>query len=140
MTRQWSLLVPGFILGVGLGISGMTNPGKVVGFLDIAGAWDPSLAFVMAGAIGTFTVLNRLVHYRDAAVLGGSLPGPRAKGVIDGRLVVGAALFGIGWGLGGICPGPAIANLARLLPEGALFVAMMSVGMIVAQKGLRADV
>jgi uncharacterized protein len=135
------LFVPGFVFGVGLAVSGMTNPDKVADFLDVAGgAWDPSLAFVMVGAIGAFATLNALVHrWREAPVLGGELPGPRSKGKVDARLLAGAALFGAGWGLGGVCPGPALASLTALVPELLGFVAAMLGGMAVAQRAFGAD-
>ncbi len=133
------LFVPGFVFGVGLAVSGMSNPAKVLAFLDVSGAWDPSLAFVMVGAIGAFAVINRLVHRRPSPVLGGKLPGPRSRGAIDGRLITGAALFGVGWGLSGLCPGPAITDLSTLRPEILAYLAAMLVGMAVAQRGLGAD-
>jgi uncharacterized membrane protein YedE/YeeE len=139
MKSSWAMVIPGFVFALGLGISGMTDPGKVVGFLNLAGGWDPSLAFVMVGAIGSFAVLNVLVNRRADSILGGRMPGPRAKGALDAKLIVGAVLFGVGWGVGGICPGPALANLARLVPEMGVFVATMAVGAVVAQRVFGAD-
>lgn len=121
-------LLAGVIFGLGLAISGMINPAKVQGFLDLAGAWDPTLAFVMGGALVTTVVGYRIVLRRPAPLLGGSfaLPTDRA---IDRSLVLGALGFGIGWGLAGFCPGPAIASLAFLRPGSFIFLAAMAAGM-----------
>jgi uncharacterized membrane protein YedE/YeeE len=107
----------------------MTRPEKVVGFLDVAGAWDPSLAFVMVGAIGLNIVLFRFILRRTGPIFGSvfQLPGRRD---IDGRLVAGAALFGAGWGLGGYCPGPGLASLAAGRGAALIFVAAMAAGMV----------
>ncbi len=133
------LFLPGVVFGVGLAVSGMTDPGKVIGFLDLAGEWDPSLAFVMGGAVLAFTLLNQVVHRRAKPLLEGELPGRRAKGELTPRLFIGAALFGVGWGLGGICPGPALANLGALRLEALVFVPAMLVGMLIAQRVFGAD-
>ena len=134
------LFFPGVVFGVGLLLSGMSNPQKVIAFLDVTGgAWDPSLMFVMVGAIGTFAVLNLLVHRRAAPLLGGKLPGARSKGGVTPRLLVGAGLFGVGWGLGGICPGPALTDLGTFDVEILVFVGCMLAGMILAQRGFGAD-
>jgi uncharacterized membrane protein YedE/YeeE len=134
------LIVPGFLFGVGLALSGMTNPKKVVDFLDVTGAWDPSLALVMVGAIGAFAILNALVHKkREEPVLCGELPGPRSEGEVDRRLLAGATLFGVGWGLSGVCPGPALANLSTLTPELLAFLVAMVGGMLAAQRVFAAD-
>ncbi len=115
----------GLLFGAGLALSGMTNPVRVQAFLDVAGAWDPTLAFVMGGAL-TVTIIGPLVLQR--AGLAVTRPtGPQAP--IDRRLVIGSALFGVGWGAAGFCPGPAIAGLASLEPRVALFVAAMTAGM-----------
>ena len=139
MKSALMMFLPGAVFGIGLGVSGMTNPAKVVGFLDMRGAWDPSLAFVMVGAIGVFAIANALIHRRPTPLFGSQFPGVRAIGAIDGRLFAGAILFGIGWGVSGICPGPALANLSRLRPDVLTFIATMSVGMIIAQRVLHAD-
>ena len=121
MSKSAALFLPGMLFGMGLGVAGMTNPSKVIGFLDLAGDWDPSLAFVMIGAIGSFAILNLLVHRRSRPLLGGSFPGVRSTAQsVDGSLLAGAAIFGIGWGIGGICPGPAVANLSRDPPPGGV--------------------
>lgn len=132
------LFLPGLLAGLGLVLSGMTNPAKVIGFLDLAGEWDPSLSLVMVGAMLAFGVGSRLVMRRAAPIEGGSFPG-KPSSHIDGRLVVGSALFGIGWGLVGFCPGPALTNVGALHPEALLFVGVMAVGMIVAQRVFGVD-
>ena len=104
-------LVSGLVFALGLGISGMTNPNKVLAFLDVAGDWDPSLALVMAGAIAVYHPAFRLLRGRDAPLLAGRFHWPTAKDV-DLRLVLGSVMFGVGWGLAGFCPGPAIVALS----------------------------
>jgi hypothetical protein len=110
----------GLLFAVGLSISGMTAPAKVVGFLDVTGGWDPSLAFVMAGALGTLF----------AARAAGLVRAEPTAGPIDARLVGGAAIFGVGWGLSGFCPGPAVASLGAGVTDAALFVPAMLAGML----------
>lgn len=118
----------GLIFGFGLLISGMTNPAKVIGFLDLAGHWDPSLAFVMAGAIAVAAVGFKFARTRTRSLLGLPMNLPTARH-IDRRLVVGSLLFGIGWGLAGVCPGPALVLLGSGIGKGAVFVIAMLVGM-----------
>jgi uncharacterized membrane protein YedE/YeeE len=120
--------ISGLIFGVGLIISGMANPAKVLGFLDLSGTWDPSLIFVMAGAlfIGFFAFLY--AGRRKTALLGKELKLPTAM-QIDRRLVLGSILFGAGWGLAGFCPGPALVGLGMGLPKAILFVLAMLAGM-----------
>lgn len=119
----------GALFSVGLAVAGMTKPSKVVGFLDIAGDWDPSLAFVMMGGIAVYFVANRLVKGRSAPLAGGSFHLPTRRD-IEPNLVLGAALFGIGWGLAGYCPGPGLTSLGTGATKSALFVLSMSVGMV----------
>jgi uncharacterized membrane protein YedE/YeeE len=134
------LFFPGLLFGVGLAVSGMSNPAKVIGFLDVAGGnWDPSLALVMVGAIGCFGLLNLLIHRREAPLFGGKLPGPRSTGKPSPRVLVGAALFGVGWGLSGVCPGPAITDVSTLRGEVFAYLSAMLVGMLVAQRAFGAD-
>ncbi|MFN3296957.1 DUF6691 family protein [Caldimonas sp.] len=118
----------GLLFGLGLILSGMTDPGKVLGFLDLFGAWDPSLAFVMGGAIlvgvGAFAVAKR----RTTSFLGGAMHLPQRRD-IDRRLVVGSLTFGVGWGLAGFCPGPALVSLGALQPKAVVFVVAMLAGM-----------
>lgn len=120
----------GLVFGLGLILSGMTDPGKVIGFLDLLGNWDPSLAFVMGGAIlvGFFAFL--LAHRRTTTLLGGALHLPQRHD-IDNRLVGGSLLFGIGWGLAGFCPGPALVSFASGAMPAAVFVVAMLGGMVI---------
>lgn len=121
-------LLAGLIFGLGLLIGGMTNPAKVLGFLDIAGDWDPSLAFVMIGAIGVGFFAFREARQRKWSVLGLSIDLPE-RTHIDRPLVIGALLFGIGWGLSGFCPGPAVASVLIGGSAVWIFVASMLAGM-----------
>ena len=121
-------LLIGLIFGLGLILSGMGNPAKVQNFLDIFGHWDPSLGLVMGGAIAAAMPVFLWARRRKQALLGAPMQLPTAS-TIDARLLTGAALFGIGWGLAGFCPGPAIMNLATLNGEVWLFVAAMLAGM-----------
>ncbi len=127
MPRIIEFLV-GLLFGLGLLLSGMADPAKVLGFLDLFGAWDPSLAFVMAGAIAVgffaFTVAKR----RTTSFFGDAMHLPKAT-QIDRRLVLGNLIFGAGWGLAGFCPGPALVSMASGQPKAALFVAAMVAGM-----------
>ncbi len=119
----------GLIFGLGLILSGMTNPSKVIGFLDIAGSWDPSLAFVMGGAILVGIIAFQFARGRKP-ILGGVMHLPIAD-KIDRRLVLGALTFGIGWGLAGYCPGPALSSLAQGGIKPLIFVAAMVSGMAI---------
>ena len=130
MPRMIVALLAGTLFGVGLAVSGMVNPQKVIGFLDVAGDWDPTLMFVMGGALLVTIPAFRLILKRPRPILadGFSLP---TKSDLDGRLLGGAALFGVGWGLSGFCPGPAVvAMVTGLLPVFA-FVAAMVGGMAI---------
>jgi hypothetical protein len=120
----------GLVFGIGLILSGMTDPGKVIGFLDLAGDWDPSLAFVMAGAILVGFFAFRLAGRRAATFIGGAIQLPQRRD-IDARLVGGSVLFGIGWGLAGFCPGPALVSFGSGQDKAAVFVTAMLVGMLV---------
>lgn len=122
-------LVAGLLFGAGLALGGMTNPAKVLNFLDFAGAWDPSLACVMGGALAVSAVASAWARRRGASWLGGPLTLPPSTGV-DGRLLGGALLFGLGWGLVGLCPGPALAALVTGAREVLLFVAAMLAGIL----------
>src|SRR6476469_6431714 len=129
-------LLCGLIFGAGLLISGMVQPTKVLGFLDIFGAWDPSLAVVMAAALAVSNIGFALVSRRQRPILA-----PRSlwplKTEIDPPLVIGSALFGVGWGLVGLCPGPALENLAALSPRVIAFVLAMAGGMLIHDVGRR---
>jgi uncharacterized protein len=122
--------VCGLIFGFGLLISGMTQPTKVLGFLDIFGRWDPTLAFVMAAALVVSGIGFALVQHQRRPVLAAQYLWP-TRTDIDQRLVVGSVLFGIGWGLVGLCPGPALVNLPSLMPSVMVFVLAMAAGMII---------
>jgi uncharacterized membrane protein YedE/YeeE len=122
-------LAAGLVFGIGLILSGMTDPAKVTGFLDVAGRWDPSLALVMGGAILIGVLAFRLAGRRGKTFLGGGLHLPQRRD-IDLRLVGGSLLFGIGWGLAGFCPGPALVSLASGQQPAAVFVAAMLGGML----------
>lgn len=128
--RIFMAMVSGVIFGLGLILSGMTNPSNVIGFLDLAGKWNPSLAFVMAGAILLGFFAFRLAGNRPKALLGDVMRIPTAT-QIDRRLVLGGLTFGVGWGLAGYCPGPALVSLATGRFEPALFVLAMLGGMLI---------
>ena len=129
-------LVSGLVFGIGLGVSGMTTPAKVIGFLDVTGAWDPSLALVMAGAVGVHAIFVRVARGRGAPWLAARFDWPpRTK--IEPSLVAGAATFGVGWGLSGYCPGPAIVSVAALAPITLVFVASMAIAAALTRGGLR---
>ena len=129
--RAWGALVAGALFGVGLVLSGMTDPRNVLGFLDFSGAWNPRLVAVMAGAVGVHAAALALLA-RAAGGRGARLLPPRNNRV-DGSLVAGAAIFGVGWGLSGYCPGPAIASLGSGARTAFAFVAAMIVGMLAAR-------
>ncbi|SDP68633.1 hypothetical protein SAMN05216303_106112 [Rhodoferax sp. OV413] len=121
-------LLSGLVFGLGLIVSGMANPAKVLGFLDVAGVWDPSLAFVMAGAIAVAAVAFALARRRSHSLLGAPMQLPSARR-IDCRLVIGSLLFGVGWGVAGFCPGPALVGLGMGAGKALVFVAAMLAGM-----------
>ena len=127
LLKNLSTLFCGILFGLGLVISQMVNPVKVLGFLDIAGHWDPSLALVMAGALITLGLAYRLIIRRPAPILEQSFHLPDSTR-IDARLLIGAALFGVGWGLSGFCPGAAIAAIGYGQAEALLFTLAMCVG------------
>ena len=122
-------LLAGLVFGIGLIVSGMANPAKVLGFLDLAGRWDPSLAFVMAGAIAVGLVAFATARRRTLSLLGAEMRLPTVRHV-DRRLVSGSLLFGVGWGIAGFCPGPAIVALGIGETKAFVFVAAMVAGMV----------
>jgi uncharacterized membrane protein YedE/YeeE len=124
----FTALVAGLIFGLGLIVSGMSNPAKVLGFLDLFGTWNPSLAFVMAGAIAVGAVAFAAAKKRTTSLLGDPMQLPAARKV-DAALIMGSLLFGMGWGLAGICPGPALVLLGAGTAKGAIFVVAMLAGM-----------
>ena len=123
-------LISGLLFGAGLAISGMMNPAKVSGFLDMLGDWDPSLAFVMGGALVVSFISYRIASGRSAPLFADSFQTPTKK-QIDPRLIAGAVLFGLGWGIAGLCPGPAVAALVTGTTEILIFVGAMLGGMLV---------
>jgi uncharacterized membrane protein YedE/YeeE len=129
MMQAIAALLAGLVFGLGLILSGMGNPAKVQNFLDIFGHWDPSLGLVMGGAIAVGLVAFAWAKKRKTSLLGTPMQLPTAS-VIDAKLLTGAALFGVGWGLAGFCPGPAVMNLATGRGEVLLFVVAMLVGML----------
>lgn len=124
-----SAFIVGIIFAIGLGFGGMTRPTNVIGFLDIFGDWNPSLLFVMMGALAVHIAFYRLIRKRSSPLFETEFHIPLTKS-IDIRLIGGAALFGIGWGLGGYCPAPAIVSLVTLHQEAVIFVASMLTGML----------
>ena len=121
-------LLAGLVFGLGLVVSGMANPAKVLGFLDLGGNWDPSLAFVMAGAIAVGAVAFTVANRRSRSMLGAEMRLPSARH-LDRRLILGSMLFGIGWGVAGFCPGPALVSLGMGEVKALVFVAAMLLGM-----------
>lgn len=128
MKSAIAALLIGFIFALGLGISGMTNPANVVSFLDIFGNWNPSLIFVMGGALVVHAILFRLITKRSSPILASEFLIPKRRD-IDRRLIFGSMLFGLGWGLVGYCPAPAITSLAALKLPPVVFVLSMLIGM-----------
>lgn len=131
MQRHMDILssfIVGLIFGIGLILAGMTDPSKVIGFLDVAGLWDPSLAFVMGGAILVGVVAFRFARKRSAAFFGGAMRLP-SRDDIDRRLVLGSLAFGVGWGMAGFCPGPALTALGTGNGKAVIFVLAMIAGM-----------
>lgn len=135
--RAFFGLLAGIVFGIGLVVSGMADPAKVLNFLDLAGQWDPSLAFVMGGAVVASFIGYRLVWRRRAPLLMERFEIPSAT-AIDPRLVAGAATFGIGWGIGGFCPGPALTSLTLAAPGTLVFVPAMLAGMWIGHRARNA--
>jgi uncharacterized membrane protein YedE/YeeE len=137
MTRLITALIIGAIFGTGLAIAGMLNPSKVVGFLDVFGDWDPSLAFVMGGGVLVNAIGHRRVMKRKAPVQCATFSMPTSTN-IDKPLVIGSAIFGVGWGLAGLCPGPVVASLLlngqAMLPFFGLMILGLLVGRIVMRR------
>jgi uncharacterized membrane protein YedE/YeeE len=137
MTRLITALIIGSIFGAGLAVSGMLNPSKVVGFLDVFGDWDPSLAFVMGGGVLVNAIGHRFVMKRKAPIQCAIFSMPRSVN-IDKPLVIGSVIFGVGWGLAGLCPGPVVASLLlngqAMLPFFGLLIAGLLVGRIVMRR------
>lgn len=121
--------ISGLIFSIGLGLSGMVNPQKVIGFLDIFGEWDFALAFVMAGAVAINFIAFKLLNGFSKPICAPKFHWPTAK-YVDRKLVIGSSLFGVGWGLIGICPGPGLVNIVTLEPKMLVFVLSMITGML----------
>lgn len=130
MRRQLLVLLSGFLFAIGLGISEMTRPEKVLGFLDLFGDWDPSLAFVMGGAIAVYAVALQIAGRRDAPGFGQQFRLPTRKEITP-SLIIGSALFGVGWGLSGFCPGPAIVAAAAMVTPALYFLPSLIAGMLI---------
>lgn len=126
------VFLAGALFSAGLVVSEMINPAKVTGFLDLFGSWDPSLAFVMAGAVAVNMIGHRIVTRRSQPIFANGFSLPTRKD-IDGELILGASLFGVGWGLVGLCPGPAIAALGVAPMSAGIFVCAMIVGMLIGK-------
>jgi uncharacterized membrane protein YedE/YeeE len=127
-------LLAGVIFGIGLTVSQMVDPLKVLNFLSITESWDPSLAFVMVGAIGLFSI-SRIVFTKNNKVsIFGDVIGQKISSVIDKKLVVGSILFGVGWGITGLCPGPAVANISNLDPKILVFILVMIISMRISHR------
>lgn len=134
--RLVSSTLSGVLFGIGLWLSGMTDPAKVIAFLDVTGQWNPALAFVMLGAIGVFAPIywwTRLTH-RQKPFAEASFHPPAAHLRVDGRLIAGSALFGVGWGIAGICPGPAVVNAASGAPVYLAFTFAMAVTLLALRR------
>lgn len=129
MERLSEFLI-GLLFGIGLILAGMTDPAKVIGFLDLAGAWDPSLAFVMGGAILVGLFAFGIAKRRTTSVFGGAMQLPTSRD-IDRRLVAGSLMFGAGWGLAGFCPGPALVSVGAGHPKAIVFSLAMLLGMLI---------
>lgn len=126
--RKLTALIAGLLFGLGLYLSGMTNPAKVLGFLDLAGEWDPSLALVMLGALAVSSVFFYVARQRRTALPGAPIQMPTRR-TLDRRLVLGSVVFGVGWGIAGLCPGPAVALLLTGQWQVGVFVLAMALGM-----------
>lgn len=133
MAKYVSALACGFVFGLGLAISQMAMPAKVIGFLDVTGAWDPSLIFVLGGAVVVTAIGFRFVPRMRRPLFDDAFESQPSEN-IDRRLVIGAGLFGIGWGLSGYCPGPGIVSLGRFAPDAFLFIATFVIGSWLARK------
>lgn len=122
-------VLAGLLFGFGLALSQMTDPAKVIGFLDVSGGWDPTLLLVMGGAVLVTLISFRFILRRSRPVFDGEFHLPRRRD-LDGRLIAGAAIFGIGWGLAGFCPGPGVAAIAQGVWQPLVFVAGLAIGML----------
>jgi uncharacterized membrane protein YedE/YeeE len=133
--KNLAALAAGLLFALGLGLAGMTKPSKVIGFLDVTGEWDPSLMLVMVGAIGVYASAVALAKRRSAPTFAPSFAWP-TRSDMDARLFGGAALFGVGWGLSGFCPGPAIVSVASFRQETLAFFIVLAVSLVVTRRVL----
>jgi uncharacterized membrane protein YedE/YeeE len=133
MIRSLSILATGIMFGAGLALSGMLNPSKVAGFLDLFGVWDPSLAFVMGGGVVLNFIGHRFVIGRGQPIYAQKFSLP-TRGDLDPMLIWGSALFGVGWALAGLCPGPAIASVLLNPEDGVLFLVLMMAGLYIGRR------
>jgi hypothetical protein len=131
-------LMGGILFAIGLGVSGMTEPAKIIGFLDLFGNWDPSLMFVMIGAIGVHGTLHLFIKKRATPRFGKEFFLPKNK-KLDRSLLIGSAIFGVGWGISGLCPGPGIVSLSTGRPYALMFFGALVIGMLVAQQVARVN-
>ncbi|TXD44542.1 YeeE/YedE family protein [Lujinxingia vulgaris] len=136
MIRHLVIALSGFIFAIGLGVAEMTRPEKVIAFLDLFGEWDPSLAFVMGGAVLVYAITFPIISKRDRPFFSPRFYLPERRD-LDKRLIIGGALFGIGWGLGGFCPGPALTGAAAGLTSAFIFVPAMLIGILIADRFLQ---
>jgi uncharacterized membrane protein YedE/YeeE len=134
--RSIVAIISGLLFGAGLSIGGMTDPARVRGFLDILGTWDPTLAFVMGGALLVMAPVWLIQRRMEKSFDGTSFDLPGTS-LIDGKLLGGSALFGIGWGIAGLCPGPAVASLATAFTPALVFVLAMAAGMLLHRVALK---
>lgn len=130
----------GALFGAGLAVSRMSNPAKVLAFLDVGGTWDPSLAFVLGGAVVSAAIGFRLIRRAmKKPIFGDRFPDPPSSSKLEGRQVLGSAIFGIGWGISGLCPGPAVSNITRMRVDLLLFLVTMLAGMWLARRCFGVD-
>lgn len=127
--RGWVSLLAGVLFGIGLTVSQMVDPMKVLNFLSVTEFWDPSLAFVMIGAIGLFSISHIIFTKSGKAPIFGDMIVQKVSTIVDKKLVIGSVLFGLGWGLTGLCPGPAVANISNLDPKILVFLLVMITSM-----------
>jgi len=140
MNRLILIFFAGLLFGLGLAVSGMTDPTRVIAFLNVAGNWDPALMFVMGGALGSYALCMMITRkIRKGKGMNNTKLPCADSDPVSRRLLIGSALFGIGWALAGFCPGPALANLANFRTESLIFVPLMLIGMSIAHYGFGAD-
>jgi uncharacterized membrane protein YedE/YeeE len=132
LTHGFGPLLGGIVFAVGLYMGGMLNPSKIIGFLDVTGNWDPSLLFVMMGAVGTHMVLYRLTMKKQSPLFDSNFYVPNRRD-LDKRLIIGGVVFGAGWGIGGLCPGPGITAVMTAHPYAVTFLVAMAAGIYISR-------